>query len=361
MAQIDAYFKAMKEQGASDLHLASGSQPILHIRGEIKRLKREPYNDEELKKILYEITPEEKIKSFEETFELDFAYELPGLARYRANYFYQSSGISAVFREIPSDILSIDELELPSTLKKLALLPNGLVLVTGPTGSGKTTTLAAIINEANEKREGHILTIEDPLEYKHNNKECLISHREVGTHTKSFPAALQSALREDPDIIMVGEMRDNETISTALEAANTGHLVLGTLHTTNATKTVDRIIDGFPANQQDQIRSSLADSLRAVVAQSLFKRTDKKGGRCAALEILLVKSAVRAHIRKGETHQIPNDIQVGKKIGMQTLDKAIMEHLKGKRIDPYEAYIKSVDKSIFVSFLKKPPDDFYDV
>lgn len=361
MAQIDGYFKAMKQQGASDLHLATGSQPILRIRGEMKRLKGNPFNEDELKKLLYEITPEEKIKNFEETLELDFAYEIPGLARYRGNYFYQTSGISAVFREIPSEILSIDELGLPSVLKKLALLPNGLVLVTGPTGSGKTTTLAAIINEANEKREGHILTIEDPLEYKHKHKGCLISHREVGTHTKSFPAALQSALREDPDIIMVGEMRDNETISTALEAANTGHLVLGTLHTTNATKTIDRVIDGFPSNQQEQIRSSLADSLRAVVAQGLFKRTDQKGGRCAALEILLINTAVRAHIRKGETHMIPNDIQVGKKFGMRTLDEAIMEHLEKRRIDPYDAYIKSVDKSIFVKFLKKPPDDFYDI
>lgn len=365
MAQIDAYLKAMQKEGASDLHLASGSQPILRIRGEMKRLKVsgkvERLNNDEVAKLLYEIAPEEKIKSFEETLELDFAYELPEVARYRANFFYQASGISAVFREIPSEIPSIDRFGLPSILRKMALYPHGLVLVTGPTGSGKTTTLAAIVNEANEKREGHILTIEDPLEYKHEHRGCLISHREIGTHTKTFPAALQSALREDPDIIMVGEMRDNETIGTALEAANTGHLVLGTLHTTNAVKTVDRIIDGFPANQQDQIRSSLADSLKAVVAQSLFKCVDEEGGMCAALEILLVTAAVRTKIRKGETHQIPSDIQTGKKFGMRTLDDAIMEQLERRRIDPYDAYNKSIDKSRFLPFLKKPPDDYYDV
>jgi twitching motility protein PilT len=361
MAQIDAFFRLMKEEGASDLHLASGSQPILRIRGEMKRVKHQLFKDDELKKLLYEITPEEKVKIFEENGDLDFAYEIPGLARYRANYFYQALGISAVFREISSQILSIDELGLPSVLKKLALLPNGLVLVTGPTGSGKTTTLAAIINEANEKREDHILTIEDPLEFKHKNKGCLISHREVGTHTRSFAAALRAALREDPDIIMVGEMRDLETISLALEASNTGHLVLGTLHTTSATKTVDRIIDVFPANQQDQIRSSLADGLRAVLAQTLFKRIDKKGGRCAALEILLVNSAVRSHVREGKTLHIPNDIQVGKKFGMRTLDEAIMEHLEKRRIDPNDAYNRSIDKSMFTPFLKKPPDAIFNI
>lgn len=361
MAQIDAYFKLMKEQGASDLHLASGSQPILRIRGEMKRIKDKLFDDEGLKKLLYEITPEKKIKIFEETGDLDFAYEIPGLARYRANYFNQASGISAVFREISSEILNIDALGLPSVLKKLALLPNGLILVTGPTGSGKTTTLAAIINQANEKCEDHILTIEDPLEFKHKHKGCLISHREVGSHTKSFASALRAALREDPNIIMVGEMRDLETISLALEASNTGHLVLGTLHTTSATKTVDRIIDVFPANQQDQIRSSLADGLRAVLAQTLFKRIDKKGGRCAALEILLVNTAVRANIREARTHMIPNAIQLGKKFGMQTLDEAIMEHLEKGRIDPYDAYNKCIDKSKFANFIKKSPDDIFDI
>jgi len=361
MAQIDAFFKKMKEQGASDLHLASGSQPILRIRGEMKRIKRELFDDEELIKLLYEITPEEKIKIFEERGDLDFAYEIPDLARYRANYFKQASGISAVFREIPSEILTVDQLGLPSILKKIAYLPNGLVLVTGPTGSGKSTTLAAIINEANENREDHILTIEDPLEFKHKHKRCLISHREVGTHTKSYATALRAALREDPDIIMVGELRDLETISLALEASNTGHLVLGTLHTTSAIKTVDRIIDVFPANQQGQIRSSLADGLKAVIAQTLFKRIDNKGGRCAALEILMVNSAVRAHIREGKTHQIHTDIEVGKKFGMRTLDEAIMEHIEKRRINPDDAYNKCINKSKFGPFLKKSPDTFFDM
>jgi len=365
MAKIDTYLMAMKKEGASDLHLASSSQPILRIRGEMKRLtasgKARVLSSEELTQILYGIAPEEKTKAFEEELELDFPYEYPGVARYRANYFYQSSGISAVFRLIPSEIQSIDQLGLPPVLRKMALYPHGLVVVTGPTGSGKTTTLAAIINEANENREGHIITIEDPLEFKHRHKKCLISHREVGSHTKSYANALRHALREDPDIIMLGEMRDNKTIDVALEAANTGHLVLGTLHTTNAVKTVDRIIDAFPANQQNQIRSSLADSLRAVVAQSLFKRIDDVGGRCAALEILLVTPAVRAHIRKDETHQMTSDIQTGKKFGMQTLDDAMMNHLNRKRIDPQEAYSKCDDKDRFIRFLKRPPDGVYDV
>jgi len=361
MAQIDAFFKKMSEEGASDLHLATGSQPIMRVRGELKRLKYKVLEDEELRKLLYEITPEEKIKVFEETGDVDFAYEILGLARYRGNYFNQAEGISAVFREIASDILTIDQLGLPAVLKNLALMPKGLVLVTGPTGSGKSTTLAAIINEANEKREDHILTIEDPLEFKHKHKGCLVSHREVGTHTKSFSTALKAALREDPDIIMVGELRDLETISLALEASNTGHLVFGTLHTTSAVKTVDRIVDVFPAEQQEQVRSSLADGLRAVIAQTLFKRIDNKGGRCSALEILLINTAVRANIREGKTHLIANAIQTGKKFGMQELDESIMEHLKKGRIDPEDAYNKSIDKSKFVNFIKRKPNDFIDI
>ncbi|MDY6852123.1 MAG: type IV pilus twitching motility protein PilT, partial [Thermodesulfobacteriota bacterium] len=326
MAQIDAFFKLMNEQGASDLHLSSGSQPILRVRGEMERIKYKPLESEELKKLLYEITPEEKIKLFEETGDMDFAYEIPGLARYRCNFFNQKWGVGAVFREIPSDILTADQLGLPPVVKKLAILPKGLVLVTGPTGSGKSTTLAAIVDEANNERKDHILTIEDPLEFVHQSKGCLINHREVGMHTKSFTAALRGALREDPDIIMVGEMRDLETISLALEAANTGHLVFGTLHTTSAAKTVDRVIEVFPSNEQAQIRSSLADGLRAVVAQTLFKRVDVKG-RCAALEILLATPAVRNLIRESKTFQIPSVIQTGKKYGMQSLDDAIMDHL----------------------------------
>ena len=360
MAQIDAFFKLMSEQGASDLHLTSDSQPILRIRGELERVKYKALANEDLKKLLYEITPEEKIKVFEETGDVDFAYEIPGLARYRANFFNQKWGIGAVFREIPSEILTAEQLGLPPIVKKLALLPKGLVLVTGPTGSGKSTTLAAVVDEANKVRKEHILTIEDPLEFVHQSQNCLINHREVGTHTKSFSAALRGALREDPDIIMVGEMRDLETISLAIEASNTGHLVFGTLHTTSAAKTVDRVIEVFPATEQAQIRSSLADGLRAVVAQTLFKRIDKKG-RVAALEIMLATPAVRNLIRESKTFQIPSVIQTGKKFGMQSLDDAIMDHLLNGRIDPNDAYNKCIDKAKFKQYITKPPDDFTDV
>jgi twitching motility protein PilT len=360
MAQIDAFFKLMSEQGASDLHLASGSQPILRIRGEMERVKYRLMENEDLKKLLYEITPEEKIKVFEETGDVDFAYEIPGLARYRANFFQQKWGIGAVFREIPSEILTAEQLGLPTVIKKLSLLPKGLVLVTGPTGSGKSTTLAAIVDEANKRRKDHIITVEDPLEFVHQSQNCLVNHREVGTHTKSFNAALRGALREDPDIILVGEMRDLETISLAIEASNTGHLVFGTLHTTSASKTVDRVIEVFPANQQGQIRSSLSDGLRAVIAQTLFKRIDKKG-RVAALEILLCTPAVRNLIRESKTFQIPSVIQTGKKYGMLSLDDAILDHLLNGRVDPDDAYNKCIDKTKFRQYITRPPDDFTDV
>ncbi|WP_456387380.1 type IV pilus twitching motility protein PilT [Desulfolithobacter sp.] len=360
MAQIDAFFKLMNDEGASDLHMLAGQQPVLRIRGDIERVKFKVLQNEELRAMLYEICPEDKIKVFEETGDMDFGYEIPGLARYRCNYFQQKNGIGAVFREIPSDILTCEQLGLPKVIPKLAALPKGLVLVTGPTGSGKSTTLAAIVDEANKTRKDHILTIEDPVEFVHKSQKCIINHREVGTHTKSFATALRGALREDPDIIMVGEMRDLETISLAMEAAMTGHLVFGTLHTLNAMKTVDRIIEIFPANQQGQVRSTLADALRAVVSQTLFKRIDVKG-RAAALEILICTPAVRNLIREGKTYQIPSVMQTGKKYGMQTLDDAIMELLQKKRISADDAYANCVEKQKFVKFLRKPPVDFTEV
>ncbi|MDL1978559.1 MAG: type IV pilus twitching motility protein PilT [Deltaproteobacteria bacterium] len=360
MAKIDAFFKLMHEQGASDLHLVSGSQPILRINGEMERVKYKVLENDELKKMLYEITPEEKTKVFEETGDVDFGYEIPGLARYRANFFQQRSGVGAVFREIPSEILTAEQLGLPTVVSKLAALPRGLVLVTGPTGSGKSTTLAAIIDVANRTRKDHIITIEDPIEFVHTSQSCIINHREVGTHTKSFTAALRGALREDPDIILVGEMRDLETISLAIEAAATGHLVFGTLHTTSAPKTVDRVIEVFPSSEQAQIRSTLSDGLRAVVAQTLFKRIDKKG-RCAALEILIATPAVRNLIREAKTYQIPSMIQTGKKYAMQLLDDAIMELYNKGWIGGDEAYTKANDKSKFRPFLKNPPTDFTEV
>lgn len=357
MAQIDAFFKLMNDQGASDLHLVTGQQPVLRIQGELERVKYKLLDNDGLKAMLYEIAPEDKVKVFEETGDVDFAYEIPGLARYRANFFEQKYGVAAVFREIPSDILSCEQLGLPPVVRRLASLPRGLVLVTGPTGSGKSTTLAAIIDEANHTRKDHILTVEDPIEFVHKSDKCVINHREVGLHTRSFAAALKGALREDPDIILVGEMRDLETIALAIEASATGHLVFGTLHTTSAAKTVDRVIEVFPVSQQEQMRNTLSDGLRAVVAQNLFKRIDKKG-RCAALEIMIAIPAVRNLIREAKTFQIPSAMQTGKKYGMQTLDDAIMAHLQGKRISPDDAYSKANDKAKFLPFLKNPPTDF---
>jgi len=357
MAQIDAFFKLMNEQGASDLHLVTGQQPVLRIQGELERVKYRILDNDGLKAMLYEIAPEDKVKLFEETGDVDFAYEIPGLARYRANFFEQKYGVAAVFREIPSTILGCEQLGLPPVVRRLASLPRGLVLVTGPTGSGKSTTLAAIIDEANHTRKDHILTVEDPIEFVHKSDKAVINHREVGLHTRSFAAALKGALREDPDIILVGEMRDLETIALAIEASATGHLVFGTLHTTSAAKTVDRVIEVFPVSQQEQMRNTLSDGLRAVVAQNLFKRIDKKG-RCAALEIMIAIPAIRNLIREAKTFQIPSSMQTGKKYGMQTLDDAIMAHLQAKRISPDDAYAKANDKGKFLPFLKNPPVDF---
>lgn len=360
MAKIDAFFKLMNEQGASDLHVTSGSPPILRIRGELHRVKYKILDNDELRAMLYEIAPEHKIKEFEEKGDMDFGYEIPGLARYRCNYFMQKHGIGAVFREIPSRVLTAEQLGLPDVMTKLAMLPRGLVLVTGPTGSGKSTTLAALIDHANQHRKDHIITIEDPIEFVHENKNCLINHREVGTHTKSFSAALRGALREDPDIILVGELRDLETTMLAMEAAMTGHLVMATMHTISAAKTVDRMIEIFPAHQQPQVRSSLSDALRAVISQTMFKRIDIKG-RCVAFEILIATPAVRNLIRESKTYQIPSMMQTGKKYGMQTLDDAIMDLLQHGKIDPDEAYNKCVDKAKFKPFARSAPQDFTEV
>jgi twitching motility protein PilT len=361
MAKIDAFFNLMFEQKASDLHLSSGNPPILRINGELLRVDYPPLEADALKAMLYEIAPEYKVKVFEETGDVDFGYEIPNVSRFRANFFNQKYGIAAVFRQIPSTVLSFEDFEkfdapLPAVLKKFAMLHKGLVVVTGPTGSGKSTTLAAIIDYANKNRKEHILTVEDPIEFVHESKNCLVNHREVGIHTKSFSAALRGALREDPDIILVGELRDLETIELALTAASTGHLVFGTLHTQSAAKTVDRMIDVFPADQQNKIRATLSESLKGVIAQGLFKRTDKKG-RVAALEILVFTTAIANLVREGKTHQIPGMIQVGKKLGNQPLDDAIMEHVRMKRISPEEAYDKCIDRKKFRIFLPNPPED----
>ena len=360
MAQIDAFFKMMHDLGASDLHLSTGSQPIIRLHGELQRIKYKSLEHEDLKKMLYEITPENKVKLFEESGDVDFSYEIPNLARYRVNFFQQRQGVAAVFREIPQKILTIDDLGLPPIMKRLALLPKGLVLVTGPTGSGKSTTLAAIVDYANKSRKDHILTIEDPIEFVHQPVQCLINQREVGRDTVSFKSALRGALREDPDIILVGELRDLETIELALEASETGHLVFGTLHTISASKTIDRVIGAFPEEMQGQIRSSLSESLKAIIAQNLFKRVDKPG-RVAALEILIATPAVRNLIRENKIFQINSVIETGKKFGMQPLDDAIMKHLQQKVIDSEDAYNKAVNKSKFRDYLAEPPQDFTEV
>jgi twitching motility protein PilT len=335
MAKIDAFFKLMNEQDASDLHLVAGQAPVLRIRGEMERVKYKALDNDELKAMLYEIAPEHKVKEFEETGDVDFGYDILGIARYRSNFFMQKYGVAAVFRQIPEQIMTAEQLGLPSVL----------------------STLASILDVANRTRKDHIITIEDPIEFVHQSKSCIVNHREVGLHTKSFSAALRGALREDPDIILVGEMRDLETISLAIEAASTGHLVFSTLHTSSAAKTVDRIIEVFPADQQNQIRSTLSDGLRAIIAQVLFKRVDKKG-RSPALEILIATPAVRNLVREGKTHQIASMIQTGKKYGMQLLDDAIMEMLKKGWISSDDAYAKSNDKGKFRPFLKTPPTDF---
>lgn len=361
MAKIDAFFNLMFEQKASDLHVSTGNSPMLRINGELQRVDYPPLENDALKAMLYEIAPEFKIKIFEETGDVDFGYEIPNVSRFRANFFQQKNGISAVFRQIPSKVLSFEDFEkfdapLPAVLKKFAMLHKGLVVVTGPTGSGKSTTLAAMLDYANKNRKDHIITMEDPIEFVHESKNSLVNHREVGIHTKSFATGLRGALREDPDIVLIGEMRDLETIELAITAAATGHLVFGTLHTPSAAKTVDRIIDVFPADQQNKIRATLSEALKGVVAQNLFKRIDKKG-RVAALEILVFTTAIANLVREGKTHQIPGMIQVGKRIGNQPLDDAIMEHLRMKRISPEEAYDKCLDKKKFRGFLPHPPDD----
>jgi len=357
MAKIDAFFKLMHEQGASDLHLVAGQPPALRIRGEIERVKYKVLTSDDLRAMLYEITPEYKVKVFEETGDVDYGYEIPGLARYRANYFMQKNGVGAVFREIPSTIMTAEQLELPAVISKLAMLPRGLVLVTGPTGSGKSTTLASVVDVANRNRKDHIITVEDPIEFVHQSQGCIINQREVGLHTKTFSAALRGALREDPDIILVGEMRDLETISLAVEAATTGHLVFSTLHTSSASKTVDRVIEVFPAQEQALIRSTLAEGLRAVISQVLFKRIDKVG-RIVALEIMIATPAVRNLIREAKIHQIPSMIQTGKKYGMTLLDDSIMDLFKRGIISAEDAYAKSNDKARFRPLLRGAPVDF---
>ena len=346
MAKIDTLFKMMQQQGASDLHISTGAPPILRLHGEMVRVKSPDLTNEQAQALLFEILDDEQIRQFEETRDLDFAYAIPGVARFRGNILDTHRGIAGVFRLIPSEILTAEQLNLPEGVLKMTRFNKGLVLVTGPTGSGKSTTLAAMIDLINRTRKEHILTLEDPLEFVHENKLSLLNQRQIGTHSDSFASALKAALREDPDIILVGEMRDLETIQLAMSAAETGHLVFGTLHTNSAPKTVDRIIDVFPKDAQEQVRAMLSESLKGVVCQQLLRTTDGKG-RVAALEIMLGNAAIGNLIREGKTFQIPSIIQTAKGEGMQLMDAHLMELLNSQKITAEEAHRCAVDKRIF--------------
>ncbi len=352
MAKIDALFKLMKQQGASDLHLSSGSPPILRQHGDMEQLNYPPLTKEQVKALLFEILNEEQRAQFEETRDIDFAYELAEVGRFRGNILDTYRGIAGVFRIIPNKILPADELNLPEGVRRLTRLKKGLVLVTGPTGSGKSTTLAAMIDLINATRKEHILTLEDPLEFIHENKLSLMNQRQIGKHTESFASALKAALREDPDVILVGEMRDLETISLAMTAAETGHLVYGTLHTNSAAKTIDRIIDAFPKDAQEQVRTMLGESLKGVVCQQLLKTADGKG-RLAVHEILSGNAAVSNLIREGKTFQIPSIMQTAKGEGMQLMDQQLLEYLKEKKVTPEEAHRCAVEKRSFEQYLPK--------
>ena len=350
---IDALFHAMVKVGASDLHLSVGSPPLVRKDGHMDKLDpaAAPLTAQDLVQLLGPIMPEKNRKEFTEHHDTDFAYEIAGLARFRSNVFADRQGPGAVFRVIPTKILTAEQLGLSPFILQLCALNKGLVLVTGPTGSGKSTTLCAMIDHINKTRQDHIITIEDPIEFVHPNQKCLINQREVHTHTDSFKAALRAALREDPDIVLVGELRDLETVAIAIETAETGHLVFGTLHTTTAASTVDRIVDQFPADRQEQIRIMLSESLRGVIAQNLCRKIG--GGRVAALEVLIATQAVSNLIREGKTFQIPSIMQVGKAIGMVSLNDALMELVTKKLVTPDEAYSKSVDKGGFEGLIKR--------
>ncbi|MFT5286420.1 MAG: twitching motility protein PilT [Planctomycetota bacterium] len=348
MAKLDALFRKMLTVGASDLHMTSGRQPMFRLDGDMVLVEGAPVIDaEKMLPLLMEIAQERHEKDFMDTGDVDFAYELPGQARFRVNFFQDHRGPAAVFRVIPSDILTAEQLGLPQSILNLCQLSKGLVVVTGPTGSGKSTTLAAMVDFINKTRNDHIITIEDPIEFVHQDQRCLVNQREVGEHTTGFKKALRAALREDPDIVLVGEMRDLETIEIAMETAETGHLVFGTLHTTTAASTVDRIIDQFPEARQPQVRTMLAGSLKGVVAQTLCKKKSK--GRLAALELLICTKGVSALIREGKTHQIPSAMQTGGKHGMKLLNDALLELVQSGDVAAGEAYRKSVDRDALLS------------
>jgi len=331
---------------ASDLHLSAGLPPMIRVHGDVRKINLPSMDHSQVHDMVYDIMNDGQRKVYEETLECDFSFEIPNLARFRVNAFNQNRGAGAVFRTIPSKVLSLEQLNAPAIFKDIANNPRGLVLVTGPTGSGKSTTLAAMVDYVNENEFGHILTVEDPIEFVHESKKCLINQREVGPHTLSFANALRAALREDPDVILVGEMRDLETIRLALSAAETGHLVFGTLHTSSAAKTIDRIVDVFPAAEKEMVRSMLSESLRAVISQTLCKTKDEQG-RVAAHEIMIGTPAIRNLIREGKIAQMYSAIQTGQNVGMQTLDQNLQDLVKRNLISLPEARAKAANKEMF--------------
>ncbi|MBA3670918.1 MAG: type IV pilus twitching motility protein PilT [Gemmatimonadaceae bacterium] len=347
---MDVLLRGMVQRGASDLHLRCGEPPILRLDGEMHRLDEPKLDSAALDAMLRSVMPERNRHEYDASNDSDYAYEIPGVARFRANALKDRNGPAAVFRQIPATVVTVEQMAISSEVQKLCTLSKGLVLVTGPTGSGKSTTLCALIDLVNRSRTDHVITIEDPIEFVHPSKRCLITQRQVGVHTGSFKSALRAALREDPDIILVGELRDLETVSIAIETAETGHLVFGTLHTTTAASTIDRIIDQFSADRQAQIRVMLAESLKGVISQTLCRKIG--GGRVAAREILLSVPAVTNLIREGKTFQIPTVMQTSKKLGMVTLNDALLELVDGGLIEPAEGFQKSPDKTSFVASLR---------
>ena len=333
------------KNGASDLHLSAGLPPMIRVDGDVRRINVPAMDHSEVHDLVYDIMNDKQQKDFEEFLECDFSFEIPGLARFRVNAFNQNRGAGAVFRTIPSEILTLEDLKAPDIFKDISDYPRGVVLVTGPTGSGKSTTLAAMVNHKNETEYGHILTIEDPIEFVHQSKKCLINQREVHRDTLGFNEALRSALREDPDTILVGEMRDLETIRLALSAAETGHLVFGTLHTSSAAKTIDRVVDVFPAAEKDMVRAMMSESLRAVISQTLMKK--QGGGRVAAHEIMIGTPAIRNLIRENKIAQMFSAIQTGHQFGMQTLDQDLKKLVEKNIVTRQEARLKAANKDAF--------------
>ena len=333
---------------ASDLHLSAGLPPMIRVHGDVRRINLPPLEHKEVHAMVYDIMNDAQRKQFEESWECDFSFAVPNLARFRVNAFQQNRGAGAVFRTIPSKVLTLEELNCPKIFKEIAHQPRGIVLVTGPTGSGKSTTLAAMLDYVNENEYGHILTVEDPIEFVHESKRCLVNQREVHRDTMSFNNALRAALREDPDVILVGEMRDLETIRLALTAAETGHLVFGTLHTSSAAKTIDRIVDVFPAAEKDMVRAMLSESLRAVISQTLLKTKDGQG-RVAAHEIMIGTPAIRNLIRENKIAQMYSSIQTGQNIGMQTLDQCLVDLVRRNVVSAAEARVKAQNKDSFAA------------